>query len=904
MEHSCEHADNLLEEVLVRLLRAASPQASHAALDKISNPEKKERIKKQVFPDLLSHQELEVLSSTSLSLPMLESLEVEEFFSILSEVTNFNEEDICQCLVEGCEEELRGFLDKGLSPDYIFTQDVLTEDFVCLEGSSLLLCTLQACVQKNFSNVLYNVIALLLERGVDLEKECLGIDPLVYLCENENCFSEEVVLCLLTSVSSRKAFAVLAKVPDSDRRKHLEEVLRSSLSCFQFDPDLEREQEVLEQSMSVQVQEPLSNSLSVQIGTSTTQISSVNVINLEELIDSILSENLDSLEKILKDSFLLKKYNKEVQSKNPQETLFSFLIFNVSNVYLRHKLCLLFLKYKHTPETIVRENMTMAGLLCCLRRRVFVTEANILQGVLMETLFAVFFFFKEGASIDHVLKKLIYEQDKMILSNFFLDKETKLFSKKSINFTNLMKMDRNHNYNFCSLVKGFLDASLAVNQNMITEQTWNIEYLFSFFSCVKNRLSGLLKQNCSSQKKRKALLFDLLESLLKATVHENSFKEEKISMYKFLFQTAIFKNSGIQREVFILLRKYWGDFFDKSVVAQENSSKSQESVEKLDPSDLSSLEGILKNPALFEKCNKEVQAKNPQETLFSFLVFKEKNILIRHKLCLLFLKYGHTPRTIVRENTTMASLLCGLRRRIFATKTSILQGVLMKTLCSLFFFFKEGDSVSDILENIIYEQDKMILSNFFLDKETKLFSKKSIDFVNLMKMDRNFSCKSLLQGFLEISLITNKNVITEESWNVSFILPFLTTVKNRLCSFYKRKCREREQEKRKCSLLEILESLLEATVHENSFSEENKANYNFWFRNEFSAFKDTEVKIAVLELIQKYWGNVLDQENLMLLSEDIKLAQKNQDMNEQMRTSPKRKNQEEEDIVLTKRKKS
>ncbi len=899
LEHACENADNLLEEILVRLLRAASPQASHAALDKISNPEKKERIKKQVFPNFLSHQELEALSSTSL--PMLGSLEVEEFFSTYFETTNFdekdifhfNEEDICQCLVEGCEEKLCSFLDEGLSPDYIFTQDVLIEGFVCLQGSSLLLCTLQACIQKNSSNVLYNIVALLLERGVDLEKECLGIDPLGYLCENEDCFPKELILCLLTSVSSRKAFAVLAKVPDSDRRQHLEEVLRSNLSCFQFDPDLEREQEVLEQNMLVQVQEPLSSSLS-EIPINTT---AAVIIDLEELVSCIYSSNLELLEEILKNPFLLEEYNKEVQSKSPEDTLFSFLIFQVKDVYIRHKLCLLFLKYGHTPETIVKGNMTMASLLCSLRRKVLFNEDDSLQGILLETLCAVFFFFEEGTSINYVLKNLMYNQDRIFLSSFFIDKTTGAFSKQSINFIDLMTRRENDNHDFCDLFRGFLAASMTVNRNAITKEEWSVNCIIPFLDLVRNRLRSLLKENC--QRKRKSFLLEILESLLKAIIHSTGFNEEKISLCKFTFQMEVFKNPEIQKEVFGLINKYLGGFFENNNTthnaSQRSLSKTQTSMEEIYLEDWGSLEEILKNASLWEECNRKVQSKNPKETLFSVLISQVRDVYMRHRICLLFLKYGHTPETIVKGNMTMASLLCSLRRRISINENSNLQGVLLETLCAVFFFFKEGNLVEDVLENLIYNQDRTFLSSFFIDKTTGTFSKQSIDFINLMKMDRNLPYKPLLQGFIDASLIANKNIITGDSWNVNYLLLLLKKTKDKLCNFCKKQCKERER--RQQGLLEILEFLLKATIHENSYNEDSRKNYNFWCSREVFDFKDFGVKVEVLRLIQRYWGDVLDQTNQAFLFQNIEFLHENQSMSEQiMMSSQKRKNQEEDSV--------
>lgn len=74
----------------------------------------------------------------------------------------------------------------------------------------------------------------------------------------------------------------------------------------------------------------------------------------------------------------------------------------MTNVYLRHDICLLFLKHGYSSETIVSQNTTMAEFLCNLRKRNILCEN---QGILMETLCAVFFSFKEGVFIDSTLKK-------------------------------------------------------------------------------------------------------------------------------------------------------------------------------------------------------------------------------------------------------------------------------------------------------------------------------------------------------------------------------------------------------------------------------------------------------------------------------------------------------------------
>ena len=236
LEYACENEELLLEDILLMLLRAATSQSAYIALNKVKNSERRQQIKKQLFQDFLSEQELEILDLESL--PILEDLEVEEFFSICSKTKkNFDEKEIFRFIVEGKEEELRNLLDENLDSNYIFSQDINMNNFLCPKGTSLLLLTLQACVKYNSSLSLYKIIALLLEKGVDLEKECLGIDPLSYLCENEDCFSKEVVLCLLTSVNKTKALLALSQVRDIKKKLELEKTLnfKNFLPCFELE---------------------------------------------------------------------------------------------------------------------------------------------------------------------------------------------------------------------------------------------------------------------------------------------------------------------------------------------------------------------------------------------------------------------------------------------------------------------------------------------------------------------------------------------------------------------------------------------------------------------------------------------------------------------------------------------
>lgn len=129
-----------------------------------------------------------------------------------------------------------------------------------------------------------------------------------------------------------------------------------------------------------------------------------------------------------------------------------------------------------------------------------------------------------------------------------------------------------------------------------------------------------------------------------------------------------------------------------------------------------------------------------------------------------------------------------------------------------------------------------------------------------MKKDFGFIYKPLLKGFLDVSLSLNKNIITEEPWDVTCIFPILKTIKNRLCSFSKDNTEE--QKRRKSNLLEVFEELLKASIHKNSFSEDL---YNSWLEKESPLFNNENVKERVLTLLKKYWKQLFNEKNKKIL---------------------------------------
>ena len=912
LEYACENEELIMEDILLMLLKSASFQSVYLALSKIKDVYKQEKLKQKLFSDFVFVKESDDLHLNSL--PILEESEVSSFFFNSLEITeNFDEKQICQYVIEGKEEELRDLLDKGLSPDYVFTQDIIINDFLCSKGTSLLLLTLKICIKNDASYFLYGVIALLLEKGVDLEKECLEINPLDYLCENEPFFLKEIVLCLLTSVSKQKAFAALAKVSNINRRKKLEEILNSNTSFFQFDSNLEIEQEIVKQNLSnTEEQFEVSGTVSNEHISS---LADISTSQLPQVIEKVLLKDFFYLEEILKNQCLLKEFNNKIQEKDDKETFFSFLISEVKDEYIRHEICLLFLKYGYTPKTIVRQNINLISFLFSLRRSSSFIKNS---GILMETLCAIFFLFKEGDNLSSLLER-INNRDQEQLTDFFIKKGTNKFSKSLINFINLMKLNSSKGPGYVfyyPLLKGFLDVSLTLNKNVITEESLNIQYFFPILDHIKDKLCNILQQTHHEQRRRKKYLIDLLESLLKITVNKNNFCKDIQNFYNDWFKKEIisFNNSDVEKEVLKLIYKYWGSFLDNSnkyrrTISSLNlfinepltvtnvfenqihkTNKLETVIQKVFIKDFSLLEKILTNPSFLTEYDDEVRLINNQETLFSVLISEVKDEYIRHEICLLFLKYGYTPKTIVSNNTDLISFLCNLRRKAPSSSQSILQGILLKTLCSVFFLFEEGSSISYVFDKLIYGKDKKFLRKCFTYGKEDLFSKQFINFIILFKKDKNHNCTyyPLLKGFLDVSLALNKNVITETPWTIKYIFPILDYIKSRLCSILQQI--HREQIEKKVCFLEIFEDLLKVTIHKNSCNEEKPILYNFWFKQQYFDFNNLEIKDEFLKLIQKYWKNFLDQENQITLDKSI--------------TNLQKRKREEEDIVLTKRKKS
>ena len=632
--------------------------------------------------------------------------------------------------------------------------------------------------------------------------------------------------------------------------------------------------------------------------TSKINIDNITTSKIKELLFKVSRGDFNELEEVLKSKDYLKECNQEIQSITKEETLFSVLILAVKDIYCRHRICLLFLKNGFTSETIVSKNMSLASYLCSLRKRSPIIEH---QHILMETLCLVFFFFKEGVSIETALEKLTSDQDKKRLSNFFIDRKTGNFSKKEIDCVKLIKQELFAPY--LPLVKGFLDASLVMNKNIVTEKSLDIEYIFSLLNEVKRRLCNFLDFNSKEQERRAKNLLIIFESLLLSMIHNDSLNTRKdIFLSLFKRESLFFKNSRIEKIVLSLIKKYLGNFLNennskflclsnnqqinlekslsevfeiticekevadhfvnfkllKKLNKSNLNSSDKDNIEKifleLLDRDFSQIENILKNPVYLQKYDELILDKNGKETFFSFLISEIDDVHIRHKLCILFLKYGFSLETVVSQEMNMVSYLCSLRNRMNLVKN---QCVLLETLCAIFFFFEEGVSIKSALQELKSNQDRRLLETFFLDEKTQNFSKNGINFIHLIKTDVNYTYFPLLQGFLDASLVINRNLLTGEEWNVNYILPLLSEIKKKLCNFFKQNTRD--QKRRKKLLLNIFESLLLATIHPNSFSEEKRILYNSWFYRETFLFKSVEIKNEVLILFQKHWGHILSK---------------------------------------------
>ncbi len=895
LDYACENENLIFDDILICLLKSVDSKSIYLALNKIKSSKRREDIKEKLFPDFFSKKEFELLYSNSVS--FLEESEISSFF--LNSSYFFNEEELCQSLINGNHEKLRNFLDSGISSNYIISCNIKIEDFVCKKGLSLLLITLVYCVERNVSWALFEIISLLLEKGVDLQQECCGINPLDYLCENEQFFLEDIVFCLLTSVSKEEAFKSLNKVEDIERREYLKKNIISKNSLFQFEYAQESTHNVEE---SIVTCENVKDSCDF-LRNDSLFFSLKDIFGYSEKNNKLLLKisEFNQIEEILRNQFYLKKCDEEVCSKISGETFFSFIMSEIKDVYKRHKICLLFLENGYTPETIVSQEMNMASYLCslrCLKKKSFES-----RGILIETLCVVFFFFKENTSITYVLEKINNSLDRKVLEDFFINKQTGKFSKNHINFINLIKKESQFTY--LPLLKGFLEASLMVNKNVITDKCWNeIEDVFPFLNEIQEKLSKFEKQNCKKQKERRKILLDIFESLLIATVHPNSFKEEKRFFYEHWIQKNLFffKTTEIKNIVLFLLKRYWGHLFKnketnffnlnnaqqiglyndqilfevKKSITDVNLKESIQILEEVCVSNLdniiseyqefcfnknnfSKLEEILKNPSCLKKYDQQIPFKDKGETFISFLLLNDKDIYRRHMICLLFLKNGFTSETIVSKNMSLASYLCSLRKRSPLIEH---QHILMETLCLVFFFFKEGVSIETALEKLTSDQDKKRLSNFFIDRKTGNFSKKEIDCVKLIKQELFAPYLPLVKGFLDASLVMNKNIVTEKSLDIEYIFSLLNEVKRRLCNFLD--FNSKEQERRAKNLLIIFESLLLSMIHNDSLNT-RKDIFLSLFKRESLFFKNSRIEKIVLSLIKKYLGNFLNENNSKFL---------------------------------------
>lgn len=206
----------------------------------------------------------------------------------------------------------------------------------------------------------------------------------------------------------------------------------------------------------------------------------------------------------------------------------------------------------------------------------------------------------------------------------------------------------------------------------------------------------------------------------------------------------------------------------------------------------------------------------------------------------------------------MAEFLCNLRRNKIGYSPEI-ENILIETLCAVFFFFKNDFFVKSALEKLVDKNDKRQMQKFFTSKETNCFSKNFIDFTDLIKKDPDFIYKPLFKGFLDSSLAVNKNMITEEPWDIKYVFPMLNTIKKKLYDLYI--LNNERQKKKKEALINLLEDLLKATMHENSLNEETIVTYNSWFQSNLFFFKNDTIKKEVLMLIQRHWNSILNATN-------------------------------------------
>ncbi len=189
--------------------------------------------------------------------------------------------------------------------------------------------------------------------------------------------------------------------------------------------------------------------------------------------------------------------------------------------------------------------------------------------------------------------------------------------------------------------------------------------------------------------------------------------------------------------------------------------------------DFSILESTLCNPKKLEKLNLDIQELSPENTFFSCLFKEIQSANIKHVICFLFIKHGCSPRNIVYREKNMLSFVCNCRGSFL--RGNLGRKSLMQTIYFLCFLVKEDELIKEAILNLRSNRDKELLKSYFLKKN-------AFNILEMLKSHRfNYE---LFKAYLECSILTEKDIITGEPWNVDRLhqgKTFLSQIAISLC---------------------------------------------------------------------------------------------------------------------------
>ena len=783
------------------------------------------------------------------------------------------DEKVCSVICEGLCEDLEAYLVKGLDPNHILNSDVLVQGKLFLKGTPIIFLVLHCCTITHGYGEPFGMIRLLLERGVDLEKRFLHgggyTSVLEHACENADNLLEEILVCLLRAASPQASHAALDKINNPEKKERIKKQVLLTSNLYSYSSYCLEEfvaaSSLIELSCSnVNVSGESSQS---SLGPSSEELILQDIFSMKEEGLFLKSLELNQLKEILKTPLLLQKCDERVRSFCLGETFFSFLILNLKDVYVKHRVCLEFFKYGYNPGNIVSSGKNLVEFLCGLRKR---SKDYHNQVILLKTLSAVFFLCKDDSLIELGFNQVSDECDRKLLEGIFRN-ETGKFSKYHFDCLNFIKTGSYRDQ--YPIISGFLDASLLMNSNVLTRVPWNT-YVFTFLNELIKKLFVFTHATSESNKRRERILMEFFEYSLSSINNNDTFTEEQKSLCLRWLKGIdfIFKDTDVEKGVLNLLKKYWGEFIkedselswiflrlkslsDPQTKTIQLDRDSEDLLASIRRSDFSLLEKVLQNQLVLKDFKSKILRR--KKTLFSFIMTNIEDVFLRHKICLKFLKYGCTPYTIVKlPDTTMFDFLCLLRNKM--KSRNVLpedRYVLMETLFLVLFFCNDNDLELNI-KKLNNDQDRKQLEDSFKNTATGTYSKSHFNSEDLIKMwkYRKYCGHhlSIVRSFIEASLMTNINVATGQPWSGEQILPLLSSVKKKLLF--------KSLDETKKAYLNLFDFLLESTMHTNSFNESSRVIYKNWFDNEIFIFEDSKVERDIHRLFEKYWGNILDRD--------------------------------------------